>query len=280
MAVLAIQSQVSYGYVGNAAGVFTLQRLGHDVWPVPTVLYSNHPGHGTYKGETVSPELMTDIIDALDEQGLLAQVDAVMSGYLGDPEHVEVVMRAVEMVKEANPNALYICDPVIGDGDAVYVDENIREGIAEDLVPLADYVTPNALELQKLLEHEDPVTGVADALEKAGMLRCPNVVVTSIEDQSRFPGQIQTVLLTPNDARVISVQKMDFDPKGAGDILTAMFVSGLLKGKPVEQALAQANGSLYDIIAATHRAGAPELLLVAQQERLITPFTTVAIGRA
>ncbi len=280
MAVLAIQSQVARGHVGNSAGAFTLQRLGHEVWQIPTVLFSNHPGHGTHKGEAVSPDLMADMIDSLEEQGLLGQVEAVLSGYLGDPDQVDVVQRAVEKVKDANPGALYICDPVIGDGDDVYVDENVREGIAEDLVPECDYVTPNRLELQKLLEHDEPVANIDDAIEKARMLRCPNAIVTSIEDQSRYPGQIQTLLVSPNSAHVISMQKLDFDPKGAGDVLTAMFLSGLLKKKPVEQALAQANGSLYDILTATHRAGADELVLIAQQERLTNPFTTAAISRA
>ncbi|MGB0922031.1 MAG: pyridoxal kinase PdxY [Alphaproteobacteria bacterium] len=280
MAVLAIQSQVARGHVGNSAGAFTLQRLGHEVWQMPTVLFSNHPGHGVYKGGAVEPDLIADMVDALDEQGLLSKVEAVLSGYLGDPDQVEVIERAVERVKDQNPNALYICDPVIGDGDEVYVDENVREGIAEDLVPLADYVTPNRLELQKLLEHDEPVENINDAIEKARMLRCSNVIVTSIEDEPRYPGQIQTLLVAPNSAHVISMPKLDFDPKGAGDVLTAMFLSGLLKGKPVEQALAQANGSLYDILAATHRAGADELVLIAQQERLVNPFTTAVISRA
>ena len=30
--ILSIQSSVAYGYVGNSAAVFPLQRLGHEVW--------------------------------------------------------------------------------------------------------------------------------------------------------------------------------------------------------------------------------------------------------
>jgi pyridoxine kinase len=50
MNVLTMQSQVVYGHVGNSAASFVLQRLGHDVWQVPTVLYSNHLGKPTFKG--------------------------------------------------------------------------------------------------------------------------------------------------------------------------------------------------------------------------------------
>ena len=42
MNILSIQSLVAYGHAGNSAALFPLQRLGHDVWPVITVHFSNH----------------------------------------------------------------------------------------------------------------------------------------------------------------------------------------------------------------------------------------------
>ncbi len=51
-AVLSIQSDVVHGHVGNGAARFALQRLGYDVWALPTVLLSNHPGHPKFRGET------------------------------------------------------------------------------------------------------------------------------------------------------------------------------------------------------------------------------------
>ena len=38
--VLSIQSSVAYGYVGNAAAVPVLQRLGIEAWPVHTAVLS------------------------------------------------------------------------------------------------------------------------------------------------------------------------------------------------------------------------------------------------
>ncbi len=54
MNVLSIQSAVSYGHVGNSAAVFILQRLGHEAWPIDTVRFSNHPGHGGFRGRVDS----------------------------------------------------------------------------------------------------------------------------------------------------------------------------------------------------------------------------------
>ena len=53
--ILSIQSHVAYGHVGNSAAVFPLQRLGHEVWPVLTVNFSNHTGYGAWRGPADRP---------------------------------------------------------------------------------------------------------------------------------------------------------------------------------------------------------------------------------
>src|SRR5215468_8203708 len=82
--ILSIQSHVAYGHVGNSAAVFPLQRLGHDVWPIHTVAFSNHLGYPTWRGRVHDVAEVAEIIDGLDRLGALAHCDAVLSGYLGD----------------------------------------------------------------------------------------------------------------------------------------------------------------------------------------------------
>ncbi len=281
MAVLSIQSLVVRGHVGNSAAQFALQRLGHDVWAVPTVLFSNHPGHGSHRGHDLNEYQINELMQGLaDHEGWIEKIQAVLTGYLGNDDQIEAIGDVIDAVKEKNPSALYVCDPVVGDAEGLYADENIREGLMEDLLPRADIATPNRFELQALLEQPEPIVTVNDAIEAARQLPTPIVIVSSVEDTARFAGQIQTVLVKENEAYVVSVAKLDFNPKGAGDLLTALTLSGLLKRRPLEPALAHAHGSLYDILAATYRAGAPEMLLIGEQERLVSPFTTVTIGRA
>ena len=47
--ILSIQSHVAYGYVGNRAAVFPLQRLGHEVAAIHSVQFSNHTGYGQWR---------------------------------------------------------------------------------------------------------------------------------------------------------------------------------------------------------------------------------------
>ena len=63
----------------------------------------------------------------------------------------EAILHAVARVREANPNAIYCCDPVIGDvEEGVYVREGIEEFLRDHALPQADIATPNRFELERL----------------------------------------------------------------------------------------------------------------------------------
>ena len=115
MSILSIQSAVVYGHVGNSAAVFLLQRLGFEVWPLDTVSFSNHPGYPTVRGRVVPAAEVRALLAGIEERGVLTRCDAVLSGYLGEPDTAAVVLEAVTRVKAARPSALFCCDPVMGD---------------------------------------------------------------------------------------------------------------------------------------------------------------------
>src|SRR6185312_15093905 len=82
--VLSVQSRVAYGHVGNAASVFPLQRLGIEAWALDTVAFSNHTGHGRWRGSAVAASQIAALFEGIAALGVLPQIDAVLSGYLGD----------------------------------------------------------------------------------------------------------------------------------------------------------------------------------------------------
>ena len=92
MNILSIQSHVSYGHVGNSAAVFPLQRLGHEVWPVYTVNFSNHTGYGQWGGSPIAASEVTHIVHAMEKRGALAQVDVVLSGYQGGTDIADAIL--------------------------------------------------------------------------------------------------------------------------------------------------------------------------------------------
>ena len=182
MNILSIQSWVAYGHVGNASAVFPMQRLGHEVWAVNTVQFSNHTGYGAWKGQVFSGEAIRELVDGIAERGVVGTCNGVLSGYMGDAAIGEAVLDAVARVKAANPAALYCCDPVIGDvGRGVFVRPGIPEFMRERTVPAADIVTPNHFELELLSGREArDAVGLAGALDAVHALGPKVIVVTSL----------------------------------------------------------------------------------------------------
>src|ERR1700750_2375243 len=111
--VLSVQSRVAYGHVGNAASVFPLQRLGCEAWALDTVAFSNHTGHGKWRGSVVETAGLGDVFEGIGDLRVLPRCDAVLSGYLGAAETGPLVLDIVERIRAANPAAVYCCDPVI-----------------------------------------------------------------------------------------------------------------------------------------------------------------------
>src|SRR5258708_29238402 len=181
--VLSIQSWVACGNVGNTAALFPLQRLGSETWSLNTVVFSSHRGYGKWRGAAVPAEEIASLFEGIAELGILGRCDAVLSGYLGEAETGPVLLDIVTRVKQANPRALFACDPVMGDvGPGWYVRAGVPEFYRDHAMAVADIVTPNRFELEWLTGSR--VSNLAEAAAAAAMLRRrgPGIVlVTSLE---------------------------------------------------------------------------------------------------
>lgn len=276
--VLSIQSWVAYGHVGNAAAVFPLQRLGFEVWAINTVQFSNHTGYGAWTGQVFSPEHIRDVVDGIEARGVLPTCNAVLSGYMGSEGTVAEVLHTVQRVRAANPEALYCCDPVMGDyGRGVFVRPEIPEHMAQ-AVHEADILTPNQFELELLTGRK--VQTLADALEAAQVLRSRMragglriVVVTSLLRQDAPQGQIETLAVTDGGAWLCATPMLPLDPprNGTGDAIAALFFGHYLRSLNVATALSLSMSALYALLAITHRLNTREIQLVAAQDEYARP---------
>lgn len=187
--VISIQSHVAYGYVGNRAAVFPLQRLGCDAIAVNTVQFSNHTGYGEWTGQVFTAEHVADLMDGVAARGVLPTCDALLSGYMGDVGLGRVIVETAARLKAANPRAVYACDPVMGDvGRGFFVRPGLPEFIRDHAVPAADLMTPNQFELEYLTGRT--VETLDDALAATAALRERGprlVLVTSLTARTPIP---------------------------------------------------------------------------------------------
>jgi pyridoxine kinase len=264
MAILSIQSHVVYGYAGNTAAVFPMQRLGREVWAINTVEFSNHTGYGSWKGKVLGGELAEELVAGLEERGVLPQCEAVLSGYMGDAAVGRAITGAVRKVRSAAPRALYCCDPVMGDiGRGFYVKPDIPDIFRNELVPLADIITPNQFELEALTGVEtrdiDSTRQAIDMIHEKG----PSIVlVTSYHDgkageqAGKRPGDERRIgMLASDKSGVYSISTPELPigtgMAGSGDITASVFLSRYLETGDVKKTLELCTASIYGIIEAS-----------------------------
>ncbi|MFV0679498.1 pyridoxal kinase PdxY [Ottowia sp.] len=277
MHILSIQSHVSYGHVGNSAAVFPLQRLGHEVWPVHTVNFSNHTGYGAWGGSAIAATEVAAIVNAMDARGALARVDAVLSGYQGSAEIADVILNTVARIKTLNPQATYACDPVMGNAKSgCFVHPDIPELLRERVVPQADLITPNQFELGYLAGTEATTLESTLAAVDAVMDMGPRtVLVTSVERPERPPGTIEMLAANATGAWLVQTPYLPFKANGSGDVTAALFIAHLgtqPDAQPdIANALARTTASVYELLRATQASGQRELQLVQAQQAYVNP---------
>ncbi|GAA1945484.1 pyridoxal kinase [Nocardioides panacihumi] len=279
MQILSIQSHVAFGYVGNSAAVFPLQRLGHEVWPVLTVNFSNHTGYGEWRGPLVAPADVAAVIDGISERAAFPGIDAVLSGYQGDPAVGAVILDAVAKVKAANPDAVYCCDPVMGDvGRGFFVRPGIPEFMRDEVVPAADVITPNHFELDFLSGRTtttlDEVVAAVDVVRATGPR---DVLVTSVVHGALGSEELDLVAVSDEGAWAVTTPLLPITPNGGGDVTAAVYLAHLRTTGSPATALGLTANTLFAILERTLASGRRELELVASQDAIATPPTRFTV---
>ncbi len=270
-AVIVVSSHVARGTVGNRAIVFALESLGLPVWAVPTVILPWHPGHGRATRIVPPKADFVALMKDLENAKWLGEVAAVLSGYLGDASQAEAVASLVRAVKRRNRDALYLCDPVMGDNGGLYVPEPVAARQRDLLLPLADIATPNRFELEWMtgVKLEKPQAVMEAALDVGPA----TVLVTSAPAlMARHTGNL---LVTPTQALLAEHRIIDQPPNGLGDLTSAVFLARTLEGQDAARALQTTTESVFEILARTTKRGADELTLETDAQSLRHPMAMV-----
>jgi pyridoxine kinase len=279
VAVLSIQSHVAYGHVGNSAAVFPLQRLGVEVWPVHTVQFSNHTGYGAWTGRVFDGPSIEEIVEGIADRGVLGRCDAVLSGYLGSADIGHAVVQSVQKVRAANPDAVYCCDPVIGDvGRGVFVRPGIAEFMRDIAVPAADVVTPNHFELDLLSGTTTrSLAEVKDAVAAVHALGPRVVLTTSLVTDDTPDDAVDLLASEGGRHHRVRTPRLDVSVNGAGDAIAALFLAHWLRTRSAAEALGCAAASVFGMLAATEAARSREILVVDAQDEVVAPSRTFEV---
>lgn len=277
MHVLSLTSHVCYGHVGGQAMLLPLQRLGHDVSLVPTVLLSNHPAHGQTGGGPVKLVRLHDLADNLLRHGFADDCAALHCGYLGQSGVEDIVLGALAHIRKQNPKAIFICDPVMGDEGKLYVEPDLAGRIRERLVPLADIVTPNRFELEWITGQPTQSIAEIQAACRALIKLGPRKVVCT----GARCGESSLMVIGIDEDEPFSLRMPFLEPApyGTGDAFCAILLGRILNGVSFKEAVALACASLHGLIRTSIAAGSIELDIVGGQSEIVEPSQIFPIER-
>jgi pyridoxine kinase len=237
------------------------------------VQFSNHTGYGSWKGRVFDGPAIEDLVEGIAERGVLNRCDGVLSGYMGSADIGTAILSAVARVRALNPEALYCCDPVIGDvGRGVFVRPGIPEFMRDQALPAADIITPNQFELdflsgvtiQSLNDVKKAVSTVQDMGPKV-------ILVTSVETTGTPADSVDLVAGEGGRFWRVRTPKLSLSVNGAGDAIAALFFVHYARSRSAPTALAEASASVYGLLKRTAEAGSREILTIAAQDEFVSP---------
>ncbi|ORF28121.1 pyridoxal kinase PdxY [Snodgrassella alvi] len=272
--ILSIQSHVVFGHAGNSATVFPIRRLGVNVWPLNTVQFSNHTQYKQWKGMVMPAAHLLDIADGIAAIDELKNCDAVLSGYMGSAEQGNVITDIVRKVKQANPQAIYFCDPVMGHPEkGCIVAGGVAEFLCDVALPLSDMIAPNLFELEEL-NNKQRIHNVEEAVAACRALcnKGPRVVLVKHLSRAGYQtDRFEMLLVTAEEAWHIHRPLVDFgerQPVGVGDMTSGIFLADYLSGKTLLESFEHTTAAVYGVMLETLKRRQYELQLVAAQEEI------------
>ena len=245
--VLAISSQVTTGRVGLSAIGPAFEAAGVKGLYLPTILLSSRPGMGPLAKHIVPADYLSAALSCLKDDNRLAGIDGIQTGYFAEASQVGAVSRFMAGLKEERPDLPILVDPVIGDADrGLFVDPGVANAIRDELVPLATIIVPNRFELGWLTATD--LHTEQSMVDAARGLAPPVTVVTSAYEQA---GRIGTLGIAEHHTFSREAERFAPVPNGTGDLFSALLMTGLLNGLPVEAALARSVAALERVARAS-----------------------------
>ncbi|XP_013117602.2 pyridoxal kinase [Stomoxys calcitrans] len=271
--VLSIQSHVVHGYVGNKSATFPLQVLGFEVDAINSVQFSNHTGYDVVKGQVLQEKELADLFDGLEKNGLLDCYSHLLTGYIGNGSFLRQVSKIVAKLRATNPNILYVCDPVMGDNGQMYVPKELLPIYRDEIIPLADILTPNQYEVELLTEKT--ISNENDIWESVKWFhnRGIDTVVISSSDLGK-PGELRAFLSKRNGPRFalnIPKQGTNISFTGTGDLFASLFLAHSYKASDDQlgTALERTIASLQAVIKRTINSMSADVI---EKKRKLTSF--------
>ena len=179
--------------------------------------------------QNVTPDMIEKQIDAVFED---IEVDAVKIGMLSTPECMKAVAAKVKQYQPEN----VVIDPVMyAKNGCPLMEPTAVSTLIETIIPLADVLTPNIPEAEKIADMQiSTVSDIETAAKKIHSMGCKSVVVKG----GHHIGNAVDVLFDGKNFYHFETARIDTkNTHGTGCTFSSAIASQLAKGKSVPDAV-------------------------------------------
>lgn len=229
--VVAIHDISCYGRCSLTVALPILSSAGINTPIIPTAVLSTFVGpfpDFTYRDMT---EDIIPVVEHWKDMGF--EFDAIYTGFLGSKAQVDVVRKAIKMMKSSKTK-VYV-DPVMGDNGELY--STFGSDFPSEMRKLcgdADIIIPNMTEITKMLDEpfetgpysEEYILGL---LKRSESLGAKKIVLTGVYFKENELGAA-TYDCSTGEVQYIMKERIPGHYHGSGDIFGSGLVSSLVNG--------------------------------------------------
>jgi len=253
--IAAVNGIVGFGKSSLAVTVPVISAMGIQCCPVPTALFSNHPGFPQFYKKDLTGEL-PDYLDHWKKLGLT--FGGILSGFLSSLEQIDLVKRLI--TEFSTETTKVIIDPVMGDHGRLYsvYTKEMCEAM-KDLAAYAHILTPNLTEACILTDtpyHEGDWTNeelhtLLDCLKK---YPAEQIVVSGISSEDCLVNLIYDSI---HGTTIQKQKKAGNERSGTGDVFAAIIASNAVNDVPFEESVTMASRFIREAIIFTEENNIP-----------------------
>ena len=240
MKILVFNDYCVTGNIAMKANISVLSQNGHEVFGVPTKIFSSNMSYKDYISFYMPN--FSEIVKKIFE---IQKIDAIYIGFIDDEEIFEIIKDILHNFK-----GKVILDPILGDNGVKYFGTTGKQiAFYREILKFADTVTPNLTEAILLtdynknfseIERED-VEKIAKNLLEMGVKQ---IIIKSFEKNNI----LNTLCFSENTIKWFESKKIDIKICGTGDVFSSLVTSELVKGEKLENSIQKIQTLLFENI--------------------------------
>ena len=235
--IMTIQDISCVGKCSLTVALPIISAAGVETAVLPTAVLSTHTAFPKFTFRDLTDEI-EPIGDTLRELGI--DFDAIYTGYLGSFEQLDLVDKFISDFK--GKDTFVLIDPVMADNGKLY--KGFTEEFAHAMATLcakADLIVPNITEAAYMLDvpynPDYDEEYIRSLLKQLTTLGCPRAALTGISFSEDKIGVYYYDSTTDTYFKYFN-EKLPTSYHGTGDTYASAALGAIMRGIPVERALA------------------------------------------